>query len=733
VKRALTIAATVCAVACAPKKSAPTPPDAASPVAASAVDDALRMLALAEDGRRAADVTEDLRTSRDVRVRRRAAEALARIADDASRDGISRALEDDDPETVAWGAYGLGATCRGHEDAYVRALAARSASLELPDAGVYVVDPRFAIARALGRCGGEVAEKMLAKMLVEGEVEAASYALGDVAAKRNALSTETMSALLATAKGDSGAQPNDVALYPFARMKHLAGDPVERLLGVARASLARDGAAASPSRIFAVRALAAAGELAASDLMRVVEDHVYSPAERAEAARGLGTMGRDGSSAAAEALVYLVPDKDPVAIAAFGGDELGVMTTLLAALGGDAPPKADKSLFALAHIAPPPGAAPSLLRRLGGLRCTAAQLLARGSYEADVLAQCDDATSESFERARLAALIHATPMNSARREAWRTLAKTAHLRVREAALEAIGAHRELKDAARDALALALASNSPGLVATAADQIHAHPDRVYVLAKSEIRAALDPHSPEPMSTPARDLDPAVAHALAAAIARPWTDDCVETKIALFEAGLAVASKEGREAALAACRDSNVTLRARAQKALSTISDAPQTCERRGGPTPPAPEIESPLERPTTVRITTDAAIDLEVTFDPTLAPVAATRFVSLARAGFFTNIVVHRVVPGFVVQFGDPGGDGYGGSGKLLPCETSPVPFDALDVGIALAGRDTGSSQLFVTLAPTPHLDGEYTHLGHARGDWAAVAEGDVVLSVAVEP
>jgi cyclophilin family peptidyl-prolyl cis-trans isomerase len=148
---------------------------------------------------------------------------------------------------------------------------------------------------------------------------------------------------------------------------------------------------------------------------------------------------------------------------------------------------------------------------------------------------------------------------------------------------------------------------------------------------------------------------------------------------------------------------------------------------------APEIDASLERPTTVRITTDAANDLEVTFDPTLAPVAATRFVALARAGFFTNIVVHRVVPGFVVQFGDPGGDGYGGSGKLLRCETSPVPFDALDVGIALAGRDTGSSQLFVTLAPTPHLDGEYTRLGHARGDWAAVAEGDVVLSVTVEP
>ncbi len=727
-KRAVTVAFTLLSVACAAKKSAPAPLDAAPSAPNAVVDDAIRAIARAEDARRAADIPDDLRTSRDVSVRRRAAEALARIADDASAAGIARALEDDDPETVAWGAYGLGATCRGHEDAFVRALAARVVSLELPDAGVEVIDPRLAIARALGRCGGEVAETMLAKMLAHGDVEGVAYALGDVAAKRNALSIETMSALLDASKGG-----NDTALYPFARLKHLAGDSIEHLLGAARAALARDGGDKDPARIFAVRALAAAGDLAATDLMRIVEDHAYSPAERAEAARGLGQMGRDGSLAAAEALVYVVPDKDPVAIAAFGGDELGVMTTLLAALGGDAPARADKSLFALAHLVPPAGASPPLLRRLGVLRCTAAQLLARGSYEADVLTQCADASSETYERARLAAVVHTTPMNSARRDAWRTLAKTAHLRVREAALEAIGAHPELKDAAREVLALALGSDSPGLVATAADQIHAHPDRVYMLAKSEMRAALDPHSPAPTSTPARDLDPAIARALAAAIQRPWTDDCVETKIALFEAGLVLATKEGRDAALAACRDQNVTLRARALKALATTSDAPPVCERRGPAPPPAPEIDASIGRPTTVHFTTDAASDLEVTFDPTLAPIAATRFVELARSGFFTNIVVHRVVPGFVVQLGDPGGDGYGGSGKLLRCETSPVPFDAFDVGIALAGRDTGSSQLFVTLAPTPHLDGEYTRLGHARGDWAAVAEGDVVLSATVEP
>jgi len=118
-------------------------------------------------------------------------------------------------------------------------------------------------------------------------------------------------------------------------------------------------------------------------------------------------------------------------------------------------------------------------------------------------------------------------------------------------------------------------------------------------------------------------------------------------------------------------------------------------------------------------------------DP-LDPMDAARFVALARAGFYKGIIVHRVVPGFVVQLGDPGGDGYGGSGELLRCETSPVPFARLDVGVALAGRDTGSSQIFVALARVPHLDGEYARVGRAEGDWDAVAEGDAITDATVE-
>ena len=147
--------------------------------------------------------------------------------------------------------------------------------------------------------------------------------------------------------------------------------------------------------------------------------------------------------------------------------------------------------------------------------------------------------------------------------------------------------------------------------------------------------------------------------------------------------------------------------------------------------PAPEIGRTLARPVRVVFETDAGA-LGVSFDPALAPVAATRFVALARSGFYTLVTVHRVVPGFVVQLGDRGGDGFGGSGALLRCETSPVPFQPLDVGVALAGRDTGSSQVFVTLGRHPTLDGAYAWVGRADGDWNAVVEGDSVQRVRVE-
>ena len=145
-----------------------------------------------------------------------------------------------------------------------------------------------------------------------------------------------------------------------------------------------------------------------------------------------------------------------------------------------------------------------------------------------------------------------------------------------------------------------------------------------------------------------------------------------------------------------------------------------------------ELGALQRSPVTLTFDTDAGM-LSMTLDPALAPVAVTRFVELARSGYYDGKIIHRVVPGFVTQLGSPTGDNSGGpKGKpALRCETSPLPFEPLRVGVALAGRDTGSSQLFVVHARTPHLDGLYAIVGTAAGAWAAAVDGDLIRTVKV--
>jgi cyclophilin family peptidyl-prolyl cis-trans isomerase len=102
----------------------------------------------------------------------------------------------------------------------------------------------------------------------------------------------------------------------------------------------------------------------------------------------------------------------------------------------------------------------------------------------------------------------------------------------------------------------------------------------------------------------------------------------------------------------------------------------------------------------------------VHLDDAVAPVTVWRLNALAKRGFFDGSSFHRVVPAFVVQGGCPRGDGWGGPGFVQRCETSDVPYEAGTVGMALAGKDTGGSQWFVTHRRTPHLDGRYTVFGN---------------------
>jgi cyclophilin family peptidyl-prolyl cis-trans isomerase len=126
----------------------------------------------------------------------------------------------------------------------------------------------------------------------------------------------------------------------------------------------------------------------------------------------------------------------------------------------------------------------------------------------------------------------------------------------------------------------------------------------------------------------------------------------------------------------------------------------------------------------------------IEFLPEEAPLTVDNFVQLAQRDYFRNVTIHRVVANFVIQDGDPRGDGNGGPGYQIRCEINEVPYDRAAVGMALSGKDTGGSQWFVTHSPQPHLDGGYTVFGRVVAGMDVVdkiVRGDVIQSIVIRP
>jgi cyclophilin family peptidyl-prolyl cis-trans isomerase/HEAT repeat protein len=112
----------------------------------------------------------------------------------------------------------------------------------------------------------------------------------------------------------------------------------------------------------------------------------------------------------------------------------------------------------------------------------------------------------------------------------------------------------------------------------------------------------------------------------------------------------------------------------------------------------------------IRFTTSKG-EFEIILYPQKAPATVSNFIELVNAGFYNGIYFHRVVPSFVIQAGDPRGDGWGGPGYSIPCEYNDIFYERGVVGMAHAGKDTGGSQFFITHTPQPHLNGRHTPFG----------------------
>jgi cyclophilin family peptidyl-prolyl cis-trans isomerase len=126
--------------------------------------------------------------------------------------------------------------------------------------------------------------------------------------------------------------------------------------------------------------------------------------------------------------------------------------------------------------------------------------------------------------------------------------------------------------------------------------------------------------------------------------------------------------------------------------------------------------------------------IELTLFSAEAPLTVYNFTTLARRGYFDGQRFHRVVPNFVVQGGDPRGDGNGGPGYAIRDELNRHRYLRGTLGMALSGPNTGGSQFFVTHSPQPHLDGGYTVFGQLRRGADVldrIVQGDRIVQIVV--
>ena len=237
----------------------------------------------------------------------------------------------------------------------------------------------------------------------------------------------------------------------------------------------------------------------------------------------------------------------------------------------------------------------------------------------------------------------------------------------------------------------------------------------------------------------DPGPANARALAAALPRALSDKLNDAALSIVGALARQKTVEAAEAIRTALAVPDYVVRRRAAALLKEMGRGGAAAA--GGAGMVATQFKEAdyrralgrTGRSVRARVLTDkGAFTLELL--PDEAPMNVDNFVELARRGYFNGVSFHRVVPNFVVQGGDPRGDGNGGPGYQIRCEINAVPYGRGAVGMALSGKDTGGSQWFVTHAPQPHLDGGYTVFGRVVEGMDVVdriARGDRMRSVTI--
>lgn len=630
-------------------------------------------------------------------VRARALLALARVQDLDTAPTVAEACSDPDAEPRAMAAFAAGVLGLAWEGAPepVRAQLADAVlaaeSRELDGAA------RLQQLAALGRLRTPAAlDRLVQRLAAEPEVaERAATALG-VAARAKAAWPQTATPLLT---GRLGAASPEALRWAVVYALGYAASPEAR-----RALLGALSDASWEVRAVAAKGLAEQAVQADADALGALLTDP-APGAEAEAARSLAKLAARCPASepcpALEALGGLEPLVDRLA----RGDVRHSVPPLLALAQTGVPPAGGGLLGSLRSRVRAAFARASTAARadLAWIDCRLAAAQDRNSGWLDETPGCGAGLVPEVRRLKLGLdEVAQSPRLKARFDratARRWLESPPDASVRVAVANVVGASHH-PEAAEDVRPL-VSSADPVLAAAAASAVGALGDvsaGPSVLARAE-RAASEPEQ-----------------------ADAWAD------------ALAALKPAGAEPLLTRWLGaSHANLRHVAARALGVLSSKPVQAPGIGpeGPrtAPAAPAVAPGIAW----RLPTARGV-VVIQPDVDAAPETVAQLTRLARAGFFNGLTFHRVVPDFVVQGGDPRGDGEGGPGFTLPCEVSPRRYRRGTVGMALSGKDTGGSQIFVALSPQPHLEGRYTVVGEVVDGMDSledVLEGDGLGTVEV--
>lgn len=630
-------------------------------------------------------------TDAEARVRRRAALAVGRVG---LPDGVAMLvplLADPDAEVRQMGAFALGLIGVALDDGTPRVHASLVPAVGPLTGALGDGDPlvRGRAAEALGQIGAREAADAIGKLAAEyGKLPAVASMQPDDEAR----------------PASPEADAFRLAIYALVRLR--AYDPL------AAAVLDPDGRPIS--RWWPVAyALQRIGDRRAAPALR----HLIATPGRytaSFAARGLGALKEP--SAAAPLLPLLDPDGRPLEV---------VVSAIraLAALG------AREAVAPLTKIAVAAGAHPNLrleaVTALGALRAAESQ------------AVIEEVLSDPWPALRAAALRAASTLD---REAFLLilsgLEPDSQWTVRAALADILGTlpvdtavprlREMLADEDKRVVTAVIGGltrlRAPGLNAILLERLN-DPDTA--VREAAIRALGEVKPPEGLA------------ALRGAFAAAQADAAYGTRIAALGA-LAEYGAAAADTLKDALADRDWAVRLRAAALLSRID--PGTDYRkaiRPAPGPPVstyadPQLASPPLSPHAFIDTSRGTIEIELAMLD--APLTARNFIALASKGYFNGLAFHRVVPNFVIQDGDPRGDGGGGPGYTIRDELNMRPYVRGTVGMALSRRDDAGSQFFITHSPQPHLDARYTVFGHVVQGMDVVdriQQGDIVERVRI--